>query len=427
LYRVIVTADDFTGSNDTGVQLVKHGYSAITLTDTKQIKKYEDVADALVIDTETRSIPAASAYEKLKEVSNLVGEYGEAVVYKKIDSTLRGNIGAEVRALREGLKPELTIFAPAFPKNGRTTEKGIHYLKGVPVDKTELARDPKNPVTTADVKRILEKGLGVAVKHKILEEGETNQALRKYLEAELRECAVFSFDAKTDEDLIRITSSVLDLRKKTLWVGSAGLAEALMASLGTAGKKNSVLVIAGSVSRVTRRQVFRALKDSRIVLVKLDVKRALTHPEEERERVRRTALDFMNAAKDVIIASAVEEDAISEALTAGREKGLSSWDTSEALAHVLGETTCSLVASRRPAGLVLTGGDTAIHVVKRLAAAGGRINSELEPGVPELVLIGGPSNGLRVVTKAGAFGSDEAILKSVISLRGDGRCDLSWR
>lgn len=153
MYRVIVIADDFTGSNDTGVQLVKHGYYVITLIGTAGVKKYEDVADALVIDTETRSIPALVAYEKLKEISNIVGEYKEAVVYKKIDSTLRGNIGVEIKALREGLKPELTIFAPAFPKNGRTTEKGVHYLKGVPVDKTELARDPKNPVTTADVKK----------------------------------------------------------------------------------------------------------------------------------------------------------------------------------------------------------------------------------------------------------------------------------
>ncbi|MFV9567059.1 four-carbon acid sugar kinase family protein [Thermoanaerobacter mathranii] len=419
MYRVIVIADDFTGSNDTGVQLVKHGYYVITLIGTAGVKKYEDVADALVIDTETRSIPALVAYEKLKEISNIVGEYKEAVVYKKIDSTLRGNIGVEIKALREGLKPELTIFAPAFPKNGRTTEKGVHYLKGVPVDKTELARDPKNPVTTADVKKILEEGLKVPVKHKVLEE--ISRDLRKDIEKEMGEYDVFSFDAKTDDDLIKIATSVLDLGKKTLWVGSAGLAEALIASLEKKEKKNPVLVIAGSVSQVTRRQVFKALEDSRIVLVKLDVKRALSHPEEEIDRIRKIVLDFMNAAKDVIIASAAEEDAVSEALIAARGKGLSPQDTSEVLAQFLGEVACSIVEAKRPGGLVLTGGDTAIHVVKSLSTAGCRINSELEPGIPELVLIKGSVDGLRVVTKAGAFGNDESILNAVKFLRGDGR------
>ncbi len=133
------------------------------------------------------------------------------------------------------------------------------------MDKTELARDPKNPVTTADVKKILEEGLKVPVKHKVLEE--ISRDLRKDIEKEMREYDVFSFDAKTDDDLIKIATSVLDLGKKTLWVGSAGLAEALIASLEKKEKKNPVLVIAGSVSQVTRRQVFKALEDSRIVLV----------------------------------------------------------------------------------------------------------------------------------------------------------------
>ncbi|ADL07425.1 four-carbon acid sugar kinase family protein [Thermosediminibacter oceani] len=419
MYKVIVIADDFTGSNDTGVQLVKHGYFAITLTDTALAEKYEDVADALVIDTETRGVPASSAYEKLKEISKIVGEYKEAVVYKKIDSTLRGNIGAEIRALREGLKPDLTVFAPAFPKNGRTTERGVHFLKGVPIDKTELARDPKNPVTTADVKKILVEGLGVPVKHKVLEE--INGDLKENMEKELGEYDVFSFDAKTDDDLIKIATVVLNLGRKTLWVGSAGLAEALMASLEKKEGKKPVLIIAGSVSQVTRRQVFKALEDSRIVLVKLDAKRALSHPQEEIDRVRKIALDHMSAARDVIIASAVEEDAVSESIAAGMKKGLSPIETSEILAQVLGEIACSIVAAKKPAGLVLTGGDTAIHVVKRLAAAGCRITSELEPGIPELALIGGAVNGLRAVTKAGAFGSDESILNSVKFLRGDGR------
>ena len=67
-------------------------------------------------------------------------------VIKKVDSTLRGNIAAEVAALDRFYKPELVVFMPALPALGRTTVNGIHCLKGVPLTETELASDPKNPV-----------------------------------------------------------------------------------------------------------------------------------------------------------------------------------------------------------------------------------------------------------------------------------------
>ncbi|KXG75826.1 hypothetical protein AN618_17360 [Fervidicola ferrireducens] len=415
MFKVIIVADDFTGSNDTGVQLAKYGYLSVTMTEISSLEKYEDIIDALVIDTETRSLPPLKAYETLKEVSSLIARYKDAVLYKKIDSTLRGNIGAELKALRESLKPEIIVFAPAFPKNGRTTRNGIHYLNGVPVDKTELAKDPRNPVTTSDVKKLLEESLDIPVRLKKLEE--MNENLAETILQDLGKYDVFAFDAATEEDLVRIAEAVLALEKKALWVGSAGLAEALMVCLEKRKNEDGILVVAGSVSQVTRRQISRAAEESQIALAKVDVKRALTNPCDEVKRVFAQVLDFMDKAKDVIIASALEEKDVTDAIAVGKSLGLSSAETSEAIARFMGEVAHEVVKARRPAGMVLTGGDTAIHVVKKLSATGCRINSELEPGIPELVLIGGVADGVKVVTKAGAFGNDESILKAVKFLK----------
>ncbi|MDN5330881.1 MAG: D-threonate/D-erythronate kinase [Tepidanaerobacteraceae bacterium] len=415
MFKVIIIADDFTGSNDTGVQLAKYGYLSVTMTEISGIEKYEDIVDALVIDTETRSLPPLKAYETLKEISSLIARYKDAVLYKKIDSTLRGNIGAELKALRESLKPEIIVFAPAFPKNGRTTRNGIHYLNGVPVDKTELAKDPKNPVTTSDVKKLLEESLDIPVRLKKLEE--MNENLAESILQDLGKYDVFAFDVATEEDLVRIAEAVLALEKKALWVGSAGLAEALMVCLEKRKNEDRILVVAGSVSQVTRRQIARAAEESQIALAKVDVKKALINPYDEIKRILAQVLDFMDKAKDVIIASALEEKDVTDAIAVGNSLGLSSAETSEAIARFMGEVAHEVVKARKPAGMVLTGGDTAIHVVKKLSATGCRINSELEPGIPQLVLIGGVADGVKVVTKAGAFGNDESIVKAVKFLK----------
>jgi uncharacterized protein YgbK (DUF1537 family) len=417
LFKIIVIADDFTGANDTGVQVTKHRYSAVTIMNEKLMTKYKDVVDVLVIDTETRSVPPTSAYQRLREVSQAIKSYENAVVYKKVDSTLRGNIGVEIKAMREILEPELTVFAPAFPKNGRTTEKGIHYVKGVPVDRTEFAKDPKNPVTTSDIKLMLESQLNTRVRHKTWEG--IKHDLRKGLQIELRDYNTFSFDALCDEDLRTIARSILNLDRKTLWVGSAGLAEAITGVLKEKSGKRPILVIAGSVSEITRSQIFKAVEDGNIELIKLDVKKALTSPADEIEKVRKQCYEHMDKGKDVIISSATDEESIKLAFETGRKKNLSLPEVSEALAQVLGNIAMSVVGEKKPGGLILTGGDTAIHVVSKLSVDGCRINSELEPGIPELVLDGGPFDGLRIVTKAGAFGNEDSILNAIRFLRGE--------
>ena len=47
---------------------------------------------------------------------------------KKVDSTMRGNIAAEIKAVDEHFKPELMIFAPALPDLKRTTIDGVQCL-----------------------------------------------------------------------------------------------------------------------------------------------------------------------------------------------------------------------------------------------------------------------------------------------------------
>ena len=112
--RFLIIADDFTGANDTGVQIKKHGLAASVLLKTDDLSQTQG---SVVLDTESRVISAEDAYARVKEALQAALKEGEyEFLYKKVDSTLRGNIIAEVKAMVEVCQPELVVFAPAFPK-----------------------------------------------------------------------------------------------------------------------------------------------------------------------------------------------------------------------------------------------------------------------------------------------------------------------
>lgn len=69
-------------------------------------------------------------------------------------------------------------------------------------------------------------------------------------------------------------------------------------------------------------------------------------------------------------------------------------------------------------GLFLTGGETAVYCCQALGATGIEVISEVTPGIPIGRLVGGPFQGLPIVTKAGAFGDISAITDGVNALKG---------
>ena len=149
--RYLIIADDFTGANDTGVQLRRRGFPTEVLFCGKPMG-----ADrSIVIDTESRTVHPDHAYEIVSHALEDVDFDSFRYVIKKVDSTMRGNIAAEIKAVDEHFKPELMIFAPALPDLKRTTVDGVQCLNGVEICRTELASDPKNPVVEDNLVRML--------------------------------------------------------------------------------------------------------------------------------------------------------------------------------------------------------------------------------------------------------------------------------
>jgi uncharacterized protein YgbK (DUF1537 family) len=142
--QILAFADDMTGALEVGAKFAAHGIEALVHTALSE-------APVQVIDTETRHLTASAAADRIRSFTRA----GVDLIYKKTDSTLRGNIGSELGALAEAY-PDRTIgYAPAYPALGRTLRDGILYVDGVPVHQTTFGRDELNPVQTSAVRELI--------------------------------------------------------------------------------------------------------------------------------------------------------------------------------------------------------------------------------------------------------------------------------
>ena len=388
---IAIIADDLTGAADTGVQLVRAGYRTAVLFGESEALA-EDL-DAVSFDTDSRTKPAGFAAKRVLEVAHAAR--GARIVYKKLDSTLRGNVAAELAAALGGTRRERVVVAPAFPAAGRTTLGGTQRVHGVPVDETEMANDPHTPVRVAHVPSLLADAFS-SVGTLSVEDLADPERVRRALEES--ECVVA--DADRDEDLETLIRAVPD-PTRVLWAGSAGLALALGGvypgpCAGEAGAQRArgrpALVVVGSLSGVAREQVRRLVREYGEMAIVVGGK--------ETGAVQ----EAVGAAKEALAGRTCAVVHSPEERSGSRESVLGS------LAEVVGR----LSEEELFEGLVLTGGDTAVGVARRLGASGIRLQGEVESGVPVGALIG--ARPYPVVTKAGGFGGPDTLVEAVEAL-----------
>ncbi len=421
--RIAVIADDLTGANDTGVQFAKQGLTTVVLLDARQLNNGA-ASDVVVVDTDSRARPAGEAYKRAAQAARMLKSGGIAAIYKKIDSTLRGNLGAEIDAIMDECGLRLAVVAPAFPKNGRVTVGGLHLLNGVPLEASEIARDPRMPVKESSLPALLASKTKRSVGHiglKIMLAGEAALA------AELARLAgdgveVIACDAWQDEQLKNLAAAIVASGLEALWVGSAGLAEYLPAALGLSGgarRAGPVAVIAGSVSNVTRSQVAKLSERPDVAHIMVTPAALLTDGRREAEigRCFTAAAAAIREGKSAVLASGYSDDVVNATRQEAKALGLDGQRMGELIAAGLGEMGARLAGETSLGGLVLTGGDIAVAVCAALGATGLKVIREVATGVPLGELQGGRRDGLKVVTKAGAFGGDDVLVKALEALQ----------
>jgi len=418
--KIGVVADDLTGANDTAVQFAKQGLATIVLMDATSLADSALRTEVIVIDTETRACNPETASRRVRRAARTLRKAGVERVYKKVDSTLRGNVGVELEAIMDELDVETCIFAPAFPANGRIVIGGYLIVNQVPLEKTEMAEDRLMRIRKSYIPTILESQTKLEVGHVPLSKVMQGRELLKNEINSLvkRNVQIIVMDAATSQDLRAIAQAAVASNTAQLMSGSAGLAEALPEAFRLHSSP-PVVVIAGSPSSVTVRQVEKAGEELDVAILDLNSPKVLknVNAQKEIQRIVNEAVRLLEIGRDVVIASSRSRDFTAATIQQGRELGMNEVEVMRRVTSSLGESANKILERVRTGGLILTGGETAIEALRIMRAVGVKVIDEVLPGIPFGEVIGGKHNGLRVITKAGAFGSPEALSESVRYLR----------
>lgn len=412
--KLIIVADDFTGANDTGVQFRKAGFKVYVNINTHRLQEDLELSDILVVDLESRFDSKEIAYQKCFDLGKQLLNLGITNVYKKLDSTFRGNIGAEFDGLMDALNIKLLLLAPAWPTNGRTTENGEVFVHGVKLAETEAANDPRNPINNsriADIIGLQSKRTCSEIPSEIFQVGNanTNELLSNEMD---KGSEILIFDSREEKDLKNISNFIETIIKIPILIaGSAGLASHISGIL-LKNQDPFCFIFSGSVSEKSRNQLKYTISQGKCKLFFIGGEYLLNDESNADSIIASVLAEIEKGIRRFIFTSALSREDIESVFLMAKEKGLSHEEASEKVALGIGRLAAILIGKFNPTGVLLTGGDIAIKTVHALNATGINIDQEILPGIPSGTLTGCTIRTI-IATKAGAFGSDDAISKTL--------------
>lgn len=402
-----IVADDLSGAAECAAALAAVRRAPVPLV----LAGALPASGSWAVDTDSRATDAAAAARIAAGVVAKAAA-GGSYLFKKIDSTLRGHVAAELSAVLAipGLF-EAAILCPALPEQGRTLQHGVLHVHGA------MERDRAG--NTVDLRRILQE---IGASPVLIDSGMVAQPrqLTGILSAAVASGArVIVVDAANDAALQRLARALLLLAPmRLLPVGSAGLAKALAAEIlgsvrahpaGSTSPEDGVadgpvVAVIGSFSAVSAMQVHELSKDPAIEVIALP------------SDVWLNATGSRELPAAISKAEAVLEQGRSVALAVD---GAPALESTRALVRAMAAAAEPILG--RAGTLVLTGGDTARAVLDRLRIGQIDVRSEFEPGI---CISREPGRSrLRIVTKAGGFGDSGALLRAMRHFQG--RCETT--
>lgn len=366
MINTFVLADDLTGALECGCLYGATGADClVSIWPSTELQP-----QVLVLDLESRHLGPALAAQRVAEAASLDVQQ----IYLKTDSTLRGPIGAQIEALMQRRPGQPLIYAPAYPRLGRTVRDGHLFVDGQPLEQTAFAKDHLQPSSTSAIIHLIQSHCSAEVVS--VPDAET---LRLRLQR-TRSPIIYVCDGEIPQDIEDVSRVVLDADAFGLCAGPAGFLAALAGPALRTERPcaNTGLVVNGSLHPASLR--------------------AIANAETAGFRIWRLTAGVPIDEPWPILTTDPEEI---------NETGIS---------RRLGELVRSLLAKRSFESLIIFGGDTAFAIMATLGVAAIAPLSEILPGVA-LSRIEAMGRDLLLVTKAGGFGGPETVIQIRDALR----------
>ena len=373
------------------------------------------------LSTESRNVDAQTAYHNVKTAAQMFAQKLKPdYFYKKIDSTVRGNIAIEVLAMLEVLELDASVIIPAFPQEGRVTIGGYHLLKGIPIERTEMARDPYSPIRESHLPTLLKSQLDKTYEHLVgLIELTTvmkgaGPILMKLNELIREGKKLIVVDAVSTVDIEQVVLAMNKSEFHILPTGTAAAAQVLseiwFSDLEPSHINKTIpelpkLVISGSATEITAKQI-RRLEESdefeNTLFIEVDLKNIISwNFDELTERV----LNNLTQNNIVVVHTSdliTDFDGFSEELL---EADLTKSSLACLITDYLAELT-RRITEKREFILITLGGETSYKCCEAIGATQLQLVDEVAPAIALSL----DHNAQWIVTKSGNLGGINTLI-----------------
>ena len=420
-----IIADDLTGANDTALQFKLNGADTNILLHTDIEPTSSNGQQAWAIATESRNISPQEAFDKVKTATQLfVDKINPDFFYKKIDSTVRGNIAVEVLSMLEVLEWDAAIIMPAFPQEGRIKVGGYHLLKGVPIERTEMARDPHSPISESHLPTLLKQQLGEnledlvdSLKLKTIMDG-AGPILKKINKLIEKGAKIIVADAVSTTDLEQIALAMGKSNYKILPVGTAAAARVLSNEWFQKPEEGEVLgvklpqlpkfIVSGSATQITANQIDKFEQNEEFednsLIIELDMNTVLGEVTDE--LVDRICTHLVN--NNIVM---VHTSKLLKNFDGFSEDTIKADLTKSGLANVITDFLATLtkrVLGRKRAVLITLGGETSYKCCNAIDASQLQLIDEV---LPAIALSKNANSDQWIVTKSGNLGGVSTLIE----------------
>ncbi|QQD84181.1 four-carbon acid sugar kinase family protein [Jeotgalicoccus sp. ATCC 8456] len=278
--KVGIIADDLTGANATGVRLSENGFHPATYFHYNDLLNDENT-DVIVIDTDSRYASERVLDHRVGGSLTKLKHWGADILAKRVDSTLRGNVGKEIDMILETVGEEtIGVVVPSFPDSGRITVGGYLIVDSLPLHRTDAANDPITPITSSYVPEIIsaqtEHQVGVMTINDMSEDCET--FLESFKSVIEKGNKIVVLDAVTNNDIEFIAEALSQYKGHKLVPIDPGPFTSLYAKYraNQIGDDRKIIVTVGSATKVSEKQLVYLIDRLKIKPVIPDITKLAT-------------------------------------------------------------------------------------------------------------------------------------------------------
>ena len=424
MQKYIVIADDLTGSNATCSLFKKIGLRAASILKLQGDKNYD--VDVISYSTASRGLDKEEAYNKVSEAIKILKNKDVLVYNKRIDSTLRGNIGTEINAMLDNLEDDrIAVVVPAYPDSGRIVVNKTMLVNGVLLENSDAGKDPKTPIKTSCVESLVQKDIKYSSTYFTLSDiAQPIEEIAKKIQEAIKKSRVLIFDAVNNEDIIKISKAIIHSDINIITVDPGPFTLYYSKELQ---KKNhlekKILMVIGSVTATTKKQIEYILQEEDIFLVKMKVEDFFEKETclKEIERV----ISFVKkgiASYDLFLVttSPIGDEKKADLQKLAKNLNTTVEEISKIIANTLTETVVKILKeTEKFEGVYSSGGDITIALLEKLKAIGVEIREEVIPLAAYGRIIGGDFPNLKLVSKGGMVGDEKTIKLCLHKIKND--------